>query len=88
MAAITDEAAAREAEAGWAIRIAVSSSARNDVVGVGGAIQIPMSMRGGPKLEIFSFTFGVRTEQNPYSGELAAMAYSLRRTLLSVDIAA
>ncbi|RFN54516.1 alcohol dehydrogenase [Fusarium flagelliforme] len=38
--AIADEAATREADAGWAIRIAVSSSARNDVVGVGGTIQI------------------------------------------------
>jgi hypothetical protein len=85
---IADEAAAREAEAGWAIHIAVSSSARNDVVGVGGAIHILMSIRGGPKLETFSFTFGARTEQNPYSGELVAMAYALRRTLLSVDNAA
>ncbi|WAO97111.1 Hypothetical protein NCS54_01482000 [Fusarium falciforme] len=72
--AITDEAAPGESEAGWAIRIAVSSSARNDVVGVGGAVQIPLSVRGGPKLETFSFTLGMRTEQNPYSGELAAMA--------------
>ncbi|KAJ3453787.1 hypothetical protein MRS44_018419 [Fusarium solani] len=78
--AITDDAAPGESEAGWAIRIAVSSSARNDVVGVGGAVQIPLSVRGGPKLETFSFTLGMRTEQNPYSGELAAMAYALRRT--------
>lgn len=79
--AITDEAATGEAEAGWAIRIAVSSSTRNDVVGVGGAVQIPVLVRGGPKLETFSFTLGMRTEQNPYSGGLAAMAYAQRRTL-------
>jgi ribonuclease HI len=79
--AITDEAAAREAEACGAIRIAVSSSARNDVVGVGGAVQISAAVRGGPELVTFSFTLGMRTEQNPYSGELAAMAYALRRTM-------
>jgi hypothetical protein len=79
--AITDKTAAREAEVGWAICIAVSSSARNGVVGVGGSVQISTSVRGGPKLETFSFTLGMRTEQNPYSGELAAMAYALRRTI-------
>jgi hypothetical protein len=75
---IADEIAARQADAGWAIRIAVSSSARNEVVGVGGTIRIPESVQGGPGLETFSFTLGMRTEQNPYSGELAAMAYALR----------
>jgi ribonuclease HI len=79
--ATTDGTAAREAEAGWAIRVAVSSSARNGIVGVGGAIQIPLSMQGGPKLQTFSLTLGLRTEQNPYSGELAAMKYALRRAL-------
>nr|CEG05726.1 unnamed protein product [Fusarium clavum] len=38
--ATADEAATREADAGWAIRIAVSSSARNGVASVGGTIQI------------------------------------------------
>jgi hypothetical protein len=32
------------------------------------------------RYQTFSFTLGMRTEQNPY-GELAAMAYALRRTL-------
>jgi hypothetical protein len=32
----------------------------------------------------FSFTLGTRTEQNPYLGELAAMAYTLQRTLLDI----
>ena len=32
---------------GWVVQVAVSSSARNGVVGVGGAIQIPVSIRGG-----------------------------------------
>jgi hypothetical protein len=56
----------------------VSGSARNGVVGVGGVIEIPASVRGGPKLERFSFTLGMRTERNPFSGQLAAMAYALR----------
>ena len=68
----------RQADLGWTVRTAVSSSARNGVVGVGGVIEIPASARGGPKLERFSFTLGMRTEQNPFSGELAAMAYALR----------
>lgn len=80
VAATTDGTATRETDAAWAIRVAVSSSARNDIVGVGGAIQIPLSVRGGPKLQSFSFTLGMRTEQNPYSGELAAMEYALRQT--------
>jgi ribonuclease HI len=78
---ITDESATGHSKAGWAIRIAVSSSARNDVVGVGGAVKLPVSMRGGSRLETFSVTLGVRSEQNPYSGELAAMEYALRRAL-------
>lgn len=60
---------------------AVSSSGRNGVVGVGGAVQMPDDGENGPRTETFCFTLGPRTEQNPYSGELAAMAYLLRRTL-------
>ncbi|OQE27213.1 hypothetical protein PENNAL_c0978G02082, partial [Penicillium nalgiovense] len=30
-----------------------------------------------PRLKTFSVTLGARTEQNPYSGELAAMAHAL-----------
>lgn len=79
--AITDETAEREVDVGWAVRVAVSSSARNGVVGVGGAVETSASVPGGSKLETFSFTLGVRTEQNAYSGELAAMAYALRRAV-------
>ena len=60
---------------------AVNSSSRNDVVGVGGAVQIPRVAGDVPSWTTFSFTLGIRTEQSPYSGELAAMAYALRRTL-------
>ncbi len=73
-----DSLRTRQADLGWTVRTAVSSSARNGVVGVGGVIEIPASVRGGPKLERFSFMLGMRTEQNPFSGELAAMAYALR----------
>ncbi|RKK91058.1 hypothetical protein BFJ68_g16279, partial [Fusarium oxysporum] len=73
-----DNSAMTQADLGWAVRTAVSSSARNGVVGVGGVIKIPASVRGGPKFERFSFTLGMRTEQNPFSEELAAMAYALR----------
>ena len=72
-------AAAARADLGWAVRVAVSSSARNGLVGVGGAVDLPASVRGGPKVEPFSFTLGMRTDQNPFSGELAAMACALRR---------
>lgn len=54
--AITDETAEREVDVGWAVRVAVSSSARNGVVGVGGAVEMSASVPGGSKLETFSFT--------------------------------
>ena len=74
---IADETAAEKVDAGWAVRIDVSSSARNDLVGIGGAIQLATSVRGSPKLETFSSTLGMRSQQNPYSGELAAIARAL-----------
>jgi hypothetical protein len=66
------------ANAGWAVRIATSSSARNDMVGIGGAIRIPESCRRGGGLHTFSITLGTRAEQNPYTAELAAMAKALQ----------
>jgi hypothetical protein len=65
-------------DAGGSMQIAVSSSARNEVVGCGGAIQSKPPRYKKLKLKTFSFTLGVRLEQNPYSGELAAMAHALR----------
>jgi ribonuclease HI len=73
-----DDSETTQADLGWAVRVAVSSSTRNGVVGVGGVIEIPASARGGPRLERFSFTLGMRTEQNPFYGQLAATAYALR----------
>ena len=71
------ENATKQPEAEWDIRVAVSSSARNDVVGIGGVVRGTPFIDGDATSEEFSFTLGLRTEQNPYSGELAAMAHAL-----------
>lgn len=57
--------------------IAVSSSARNELVGFSGAIEKQPPRYRKLKLKTFSVTLGVRAEQNLYSAELAAMAYAL-----------
>ncbi len=44
------------------MRIAVSSAARNDLVGIGGVVYILLSMRGGPRDETFTKTLGPRTK--------------------------
>ena len=74
---ITDETAAEKVDTTWAVRAAVSSSARNGLVGIGGAIQLTTSARSKPRLRTFYSTLGTRSQQNPYSGELAAMAQAL-----------
>lgn len=71
------EIPATQTEAGGCMQIAVSSSARNEVVGFGGAIQKQPPRYQKPKLKTFSVTLGARVEQDPYSGELAAMAHAL-----------
>ncbi|EJP63378.1 reverse transcriptase [Beauveria bassiana ARSEF 2860] len=38
----------------------------------------PAEQKASLWMQVFSFTLGARTEQNPFSGELAAMAYALR----------
>lgn len=58
-----------QTEAGGAMRIAVSSSARNEMVGFGVAIEKQPPRYRKPRLKTFSVTLGARTEQNPYSGE-------------------
>lgn len=63
---------------GWTMGVAVSSSARNGMVGSGGVIQVACPTLTRPRCEPFSFALGTRTEQNPLSGELAAIAYALR----------
>lgn len=67
-----------EASQDGAVRIAINGSARNDLVDVGGVVEIPTLAQGGQRLEEFLFTLGMRTGQNPFSGELAAAAYALR----------
>jgi hypothetical protein len=67
-----------QAEAGGSMQIAVSSSARNEVVGFGGVIQKQPPKYKKPRLKAFSVTLGARSEQNLYSGELAAMAHALK----------
>lgn len=48
------------------------------MVGMGGVVCIPLSMRGGPRDEAFKMTLGSRTEQNPFSAELAAVRHTSR----------
>ncbi len=74
---IVEDAADRRADEHGAVRIAVSSSARNELAGIGGAIQIQKPARDELNAETFSLTLGAKSEQNPYSGELAAMAQAL-----------
>nr|CEG03531.1 unnamed protein product [Fusarium acuminatum CS5907] len=67
------------AKAGWAVRIATSSSSRNDLVGMGGTVRIPISLaRAGKIIETFSVTLGTTEEHNPYTAELAAIACGLK----------
>jgi ribonuclease HI len=47
------------------------------MVGIGGVVRLPLSTRGGPRDETFNITLGPRTEQNPFSGELAAVGQAL-----------
>ena len=61
------------------VRVAVSCSARNGVVGFGVATQLATSTRSKPKRRTFYSTIGSRSQQNPYSGELAAMAQALKK---------
>jgi hypothetical protein len=72
---IIDETAADKVDA--AVRVAVSCSVRNGLVGIGGATQLATSARSKPKRRTFYSTIGTRSQQNPYSGELAAMARAL-----------
>ena len=76
---VADEEAKELTHTNAAVRIAISSSARNGVVGMGGAIEIQASSQGDPTTDTFFSTLGIRTEQNPFSGELKAMETALSR---------
>jgi hypothetical protein len=61
------------------IQIATSSSARNGMVGLGGTVHdMTAEVLDGPVS--FSMTLGLRTEQNPYTAELAAVAMAVTST--------
>jgi ribonuclease HI len=62
---------------GGSIQVAVSSSARNELVGFGVAIEKQPPRYQKLKLKGFFVTLGARSEQNPFSAELAAMAHTL-----------
>jgi ribonuclease HI len=59
------------------LQVAVSSSARNSLVGFGVAIKKQPPRYRKLKLKTFSVTLGARSEQNPFSAELAALAHTL-----------
>ncbi|KAJ5559512.1 hypothetical protein N7513_001911 [Penicillium frequentans] len=65
-------------EAGGLMQIAVSSSARNELVGFGVAIEKQPPRNRKLKFKTLSITLGARAEQNPFSAELAAMAHVLK----------
>jgi ribonuclease HI len=66
-----------QTRAGVYMQIAVSSSARNELVGFGVAIEKQLPRYRKLKLKTLSVTLGARAEQNPFSAELAAMAHAL-----------
>jgi hypothetical protein len=63
---------------GGSMQIAFSSSARNELVGFGVAIEKQPPRYRKVRLKTLSVTLGARTEQNPFSAELAAMAHTLK----------
>ncbi|KAJ5471428.1 hypothetical protein N7530_008785 [Penicillium desertorum] len=62
---------------GGLMQIATSSSARNELVGFGVAIERQPPRYRKLKLKTLSVTLGARAEQNPFSAELAAMTHAL-----------
>ncbi|KAJ5865178.1 uncharacterized protein N7529_007094 [Penicillium soppii] len=63
---------------GGSMRIAFSSSARNELVGFGVAIEKQPPRYRKVRLKTLSVTLSARTEHNPFSAELAAMAHTLK----------
>lgn len=61
------------------VRIATSSSARNNIVGYGGAIQDTNQILNNSKCTTYSITHGPRSEQNPYTASLIAILEGLLR---------
>uniref|UniRef100_A0A093VG96 Uncharacterized protein n=1 Tax=Talaromyces marneffei PM1 TaxID=1077442 RepID=A0A093VG96_TALMA len=61
------------------ILIATSASARSGMVGMGGYIRDTQADNNGTDISRYSITLGKRTEQNPYTAELEAIAVALER---------
>jgi hypothetical protein len=65
-----------------AIWIAISSSVRKGIVGMGGVIHDTLSIVTGREPITYSVTLGTRAEQNPYTAELTAMAMAMKQLIL------
>ena len=72
-----DEQKEPEPQAGGCMQVAVRSSARNELVGFGVAIEKQPPRNRKLKQKTLSVTLGARAEQNPFSAELAGMAHML-----------
>jgi hypothetical protein len=73
------EATVRVANTARGIRITTSSSERRGMVGMGGVIHDTLGIVTGREPITYSVTLGARTEQNPYTAELAAIAVAMKR---------
>ena len=81
------------AQAGWAVRIATSSSARNGLVGMGVATRLPDSVSGADPFTLKSMTLGNRKGRSTETAlrlltDLVRTAWKHggAATLLSLDI--
>jgi ribonuclease HI len=63
---------------GGSMQIAFSSSARNELVGFGVATEKQPPRQRKVRLKTLSVTLSTRTEHNPFSAELVAMAHTLK----------
>jgi hypothetical protein len=72
------EKAIEAANSAVGIQIATNSSVRKGIIGMGGAIQDTSGNIPDRGPVTYSITVGTRTEQNPYTAELAAIAMAMR----------
>jgi hypothetical protein len=79
VAKIDPEKAIDTAKATQGVCIATSSSERKGMVGMGGAIYDTLGIVTRREPITYAVTVGARTEQNPYTAELAAVAMAMRR---------
>lgn len=74
---ITKKEITRQPDSNRAAYIAISSLARNGLVGLGAAIKTYKRVRDDPIVKMLFSTLGPRTEQSLYIVELAAIAHAL-----------